>query len=117
MLTNALWKKVALTTTPNELPRVTGSGGFARLPQPRSGTDLAAWHSAGTNRRCRHLTVGDACWGYRMFLVSLIAFIVVIVSHAALYVWALSYRPLTRDFRERVNRQTVLSRRRDVRSA
>ena len=34
-----------------------------------------------------------------MSLVSLIAFIVVIVSHAALYVWALSYRPLTRDFR------------------
>src|SRR6516162_1551251 len=55
---------------------------------------------AGTNRRCRHLTVGDVCWGCRVFLASLTAFIVVIVSHAALYIWALSYMPLTRDFRE-----------------
>jgi hypothetical protein len=42
---------------------------------------------------------GRVCVGVCVSLISLIAFIVVIASHAVLYVWTLSCGPLTRDFR------------------
>ena len=44
-----------------------------------------------------------------MLVVSLVAFVVLIASHAALYVWALTYQPVAREFQQPVNRETALT--------